>query len=40
VIGAAVVLVACDGDVVHSSDPRDLKPLADAAGVHVDVVPV
>ena len=38
VIDAAVVLLASDGDVVLTSDPRDLKALADAAGIHVDLV--
>jgi hypothetical protein len=38
VIDAAVVLLAEDG--VLTSDARDLKPLAAAAGVHVELVPV
>lgn len=38
VIDAAVVLLASDGDVVLTSDPRDLKALADAAGIHADLV--
>jgi hypothetical protein len=40
VIDAAVVLLASDGDVVLTSGPRDLKALADAAGIQVDLVPV
>lgn len=40
VIDAAVVLVAADGDTVCTSDPDDLAPLAEAAGVHVDLVRV
>jgi predicted nucleic acid-binding protein len=40
VIDAAVVLLASDGDVILTSDPRDLRPLADAAGVYVDLVSV
>jgi hypothetical protein len=39
-IDAAVVLLAADGDMILTSDPRDLRPLAAAAAVHVDVVPV
>lgn len=38
VIDAAVVLLAEDGDMLLTSDPRDLKALADAAGIHVDLV--
>ena len=40
VIDAAVVLLAEDGDLILTSDARDLKPLAAAAGVHVELVPV
>ncbi len=40
VIDAAIVLVASDGDEILTSDARDLIPLADAAGLDVDVVPV
>ena len=40
VIDAAVVLLAKDGDVILTSDAEDLKVLAEAAAVHVDVVPV
>ena len=40
VIDAAVVLLAGDGDVILTSDPEDLKALAEAAGVHVDIVRV
>jgi hypothetical protein len=38
VIDAAVVLLAEDGDIILTSDPDDLEPLARAAGVHVDIV--
>jgi hypothetical protein len=38
VIDAAVVLLAEDGDMILTSDPDDLEPLARAAGVHVDIV--
>jgi hypothetical protein len=40
VIDAAVVLLAADGDTILTSDVRDLAPLAAAAGLHVDLVPV
>jgi hypothetical protein len=40
VIDAALVLLAEDGDVLLTSDPDDLTPLARAAGLHVDIVPV
>jgi hypothetical protein len=39
-IDAAVVLLAADGDMILTSDPRDLRPLAAAATVHVDIVRV
>ena len=38
VIDAAVVLLAEDSDIIVTSDPDDLEPLARAAGVHVDIV--
>lgn len=40
VIDAAVVLLARDGDEILTTDPRDIRPLAEAAGVHVDIVEV
>lgn len=40
VIDAAVVLLATDGDWILTSDPDDLRPLAEAAGLHVDVIEV
>jgi hypothetical protein len=39
-IDAAVVCLAGDGDEILTSDPNDLRTLAEAAGVHVDLVPV
>jgi hypothetical protein len=39
-IDAAVVCLAQDGDEILTSDPGDLRPLAEAAGVHVELVPV
>jgi hypothetical protein len=40
VIDAAVVLLASDGDIILTSDPADLEPLAVAAATHVDIVRV
>lgn len=40
VADAALVLLAVDGDVVLTSDPRDLRRLAEAADVDVDLVAV
>ena len=40
VIDAAVVLLAEHGDAIHTSDVGDLGPLAAAADLHVDIVPV
>ena len=40
VIDAAVICLATDGDDVLTSDPGDLKDLAQAAGVHVELIPV
>jgi hypothetical protein len=40
VIDAAVVLLAADGDMILTSDVRDLAPLAAAAGLDVDLLPV
>jgi hypothetical protein len=40
VMDAALVLLAVDGDFLLTSDPRDLEPLADVAGLHIDIVPV
>jgi len=39
VIDAAVVLLANDGDVIITSDARDLVQLAAAAGRHIEIVP-
>lgn len=39
-IAAALVCLAADGDDILTSDPGDLRALAEAAGVHVDLVPV
>ncbi|MBW3667666.1 MAG: PIN domain nuclease [Actinobacteria bacterium] len=40
VVDAAVVLLADDGDLVVTSDVTDLRPLAQAAGTHLELVPV
>jgi hypothetical protein len=40
VIYAALICLAADGDDVLTSDPGDLKDLAQAAGVHVELIPV
>ena len=39
-IDAAVVCLAADGDDILTSDPGDLQTLAQAAGVHVELIPV
>lgn len=39
-IDATVVCLAADGDDVLTSDPGDLRALAEAAGIHVDLIPV
>jgi hypothetical protein len=40
VVDAAVVMLADDDDMILTSDVSDLEALADAAGLHVDLVPV
>lgn len=40
VVEAALICLATDGDDILTSDPGDLRALAEAAGVHVDLVPV
>jgi hypothetical protein len=40
VIDAAVVLLATDGDFILTSDPDHLSPLAESAGLDVDIVPI
>lgn len=39
-IDAAVVCLAADGDDLLTSDPGDLRILAEAAEVHIELVPV
>jgi hypothetical protein len=40
VVDAALVLLADDGDVIVTSDPDDIEPLARAARRHVDLIRV
>jgi hypothetical protein len=40
VLDAALVLLADDGDTILTSDVADLAPLAEAADLHIDLVPV
>ncbi|MBI1949253.1 MAG: PIN domain nuclease [Deltaproteobacteria bacterium] len=40
VADAALVLIAADGDLLLTSDPHDLRALAAATGMHLDVVQV
>jgi hypothetical protein len=39
-IDAAVVCLAADGDDILTSDPGDLRILAEAAEIHVEIIPV
>lgn len=39
-IDAALVCLAADGDDVLTSDPSDLRALAQAARVHVELIPI
>jgi hypothetical protein len=39
-IDATVVCLAGDGDDILTSDTGDLRALAEAAGIHVDLIPV
>jgi fructose-specific phosphotransferase system component IIB len=40
VIDAALVLLAADGDCILTSEPKDLEPLAFAAGLQIEIIPV
>jgi len=40
VIDASLVLLANDGDIILTSDPDDLEPLLNAAGLDVDILVV
>ncbi len=39
-VDSALVCLAQDGDVIATSDPTDLRDLADAAGLHIDLIPI
>lgn len=39
-VDAALVCLTADGDDILTSDPSDLRALAEAAGVHVELIPV
>lgn len=39
-IDAALIALSTDGDDVLTSDPADLRAPAQAAGVHLDLIPV
>jgi hypothetical protein len=39
-VDAAVVCLAADGDDILISDPGDLRALAEAAGVHVELIAI
>ena len=39
-IDAVVTCLAADGNDILTSDPGDLRELAEAAGIHVDLIPV
>ena len=39
-IDAALICLAGDGDEILTSDTSDLRGLAEAAGIHVDLIPV
>jgi hypothetical protein len=38
VIDASIVLIAADGDEIITSDPDDLRALAEVSGRHVELV--
>jgi hypothetical protein len=40
VVNAALVLLATDGDLITTSGTGEIATLAEAAGVHVEIVPV
>jgi len=39
-LDATVICLAADGDDILTSDPDDLRTLAEAAGIHVELIPV
>jgi hypothetical protein len=40
VVDSALVLLASDGDWIVTADPDDISPLAEGAGLHVEIIPV
>jgi hypothetical protein len=40
VVDAALVLLAADGDLISTSDTEDIATLAEAAGIHAEIVAV
>jgi hypothetical protein len=40
VVDSALVLLASDDDWIVTSDPEDLRPLAEGAGLHVEIIQV
>ena len=39
-VDATVVCLAADGDDIPTADPGNLRALAEAADIHVDLIPV
>jgi hypothetical protein len=39
-VDATAVCLAADGDDILTSDAGDLRALAEAAGIHVDLIPI
>ena len=39
-IDATVICLAADGDDILTSDPDELRTLAEVAGIHVELIPV
>jgi hypothetical protein len=39
-VDASVICLAADGDDILTSDPADLRALAQAAGVHVEIIAI
>jgi hypothetical protein len=39
-IDASVVCLAADGDDILTSDPSDLRALAEAAGIYIELIPI
>ncbi len=39
-VHAAVICLAADGDDILTSDPGDLRALAEAAGVHIELIAI